>query len=187
MTPTHTPRGPDPKSDQTFLLATLLTQSRRPGRASTRLSANSRHWIGKNPPSDHQSAHPKFWRRYDTSPIADPVFRGAAWCAVGPCAARRRRPTCLDKNYRERVSIPPLSQVPCASRAAGSARFLVDDSFRRRHILQSRSRLLRFETFPTDRVPRHRDDIGQNSCRFFEPRFVRNKKEQSALLLRRSR
>src|SRR6185437_4184795 len=149
MTLAYPPVGPDPKSDQTFLLAILLTQSRRTGRASTRLSANSHHWTDKNPPPDHQSARPKFWRRYDTSPIADPVFRGAAWGAVGDSATRSKRPTCLDKNYRERVSIPSLSQVPCASRAVDSARFLVNDSFRRRHILRSRSRLLRFETFPT--------------------------------------
>src|SRR4029453_17188567 len=185
--PPHPPFGPEPSPDQTFPLATLLTQSRRTGRASTKLSANSHHWIGKNSPPDHQSAHPKFWRRYDTSPIADPVFRGATWCAAGHSAMRRRRPTCQDKNDRERVSIPPLSQAPGASRVVGSARFLVDDSFRRRHILRSRPRLLRFETFPTDRVPRHRDDIAQSSCWSFEQRFGRNKKERPALLLRRSR
>src|SRR4029077_2335199 len=178
MTPVYPPLGPDPKSDQTFLLAILLTQSSRTGRASIRLSANSHHWTGKNPPPGHQSAYLKFWQRHDTSPIVDSVFRAAAWCAAGHSATRRRRPTCLDKNYRERVSIPPLSQVPCASRAAGSARFLADDSFRRRHILRSRSRLLTFETFPTERVPRHRDDTAQNSCWFFEPKFGRNKKEQ---------
>src|SRR5258705_705349 len=187
MTPTHTPLGPDPKSDQTFLLATLLTQSRRTGRVSTRLSANSHHWIGKNPPSDRQSAHQKFWRRYDTSPIADPMFRGAAWCPIGHSATRRRRPVCPDKNNQARVSSRPMSETPCASRAADWAQSLANDNFLHRRTSRFRSRLLRFEMFPNYCGARHRDGKEQNGRHFFVPEFGRNKKNQSAKLQGRPR
>src|SRR5262245_9986860 len=113
------------------------------------------------------------------------MFRAAAWCAVGLAATRRRLPACLDKNDRERVLIRRISEDSCATRVASSAQFSAADSFRRRHISRSRSRLLSIETFPNRRVPRHRDGKEQNRRQFFEPKSGRNKKEQLRMPARR--
>src|SRR4029450_10108469 len=87
-------------------------------------------------------------------------------------------PVCPDKTYQARVSIRPVSEAPCASRAADSARSLVHGNSSRRHTLRSRSRLRDFEIFPNHRVSHHHDGIEKNRRRFFGPKFGRNKKEQ---------
>ncbi|PYL68516.1 MAG: hypothetical protein DMF20_00510 [Verrucomicrobia bacterium] len=142
------------------------------------MCANNRHWSGKNPQPDRQSAHPKLWRRCDTSPIVDPMFRVATWCAARRAATRKKRPAFLDKNDRERASIRQMTGASCASRAVNSAQFLTDDSFPRHHISRSRSRLLDFETFPNHPARLHPGDIEEDSYRIFGPKPRRNKREQ---------
>ena len=181
------PLGSDPRSDQTFALATLLMQSRRACHASTRSSASNRHGIGKSPRPDRRSARPKFWQLRDTFPIVDPMFCAAGWCEADRAAMRRRRPACLDKNDRERVLIRRMSEAPCASRVADLAQFLGDDNCQCRHTSRPRSSLLRFETIPNHRVPRHRDGKEQTRHCLFGPKSGRNKKEESAKLRGRPR
>src|SRR4029453_9980981 len=106
MPPVYAGFGLGPRPDQIFGLATWLTLSLLAGRASTRLSANNRHWTGKSARPDRRSAHPKYWQRYDTSPIVDPMFCAGRWCAAGRVATPRRLPLCPDKSDPARVSIP---------------------------------------------------------------------------------
>src|SRR5215208_2357401 len=124
MPPVHSEFGLGPRPDQTFALAILLKRSPRAGRASTRLSANNRHWICKSARPDRRSAHPKYWQRYDTSLIVDPMFRAGTWSAAGRVATPRKLPLCPDKSDRARVSIPPVFEAPCATRGANLAPFL---------------------------------------------------------------
>ena len=165
--------------DQTFALATLLMRSLLAGRASTRSCANNRHRTGKSARPDRQSAHPKYWQRYDTSPIVDPMFRAGTWCAAGRVATPRRLPLCPDKSDRARVSIPLGFEAPCATHAANLAPFLGNGNCRRRHTSRSRLLLLHFGTSLKDYGYHRRDGTRRNCGRFLEPGFDRGKKEQS--------
>ena len=179
MLPVHSRFGLGPRPDQTFALATLLTLSLRAGLASTRLSANNPHWTGKSARPDRQSAHPKYWQRYDTFPIVDPMFRAGTWCAAGRVATPRKLPLCRDKSDRARVSIPPGFEASCATRGANLAPFLGNGNFRRRHTSRSRSLLLHFGTSLKECAYHRRNGTRRNCRRFLEPGFDRGRKEQS--------
>ena len=179
MAPCRSKPSSDHLRDQTFALTTLLTRSLRAGRASTRLSANNRHWTCKSARPDRQSAHPKYWQRYDTSPIGDPMFRAGTWCAAGRVATPRRLPLCPDKSDRARVSIPPGFEAPCATRGANLAPFLGDGNFQRRYASRSQLLLLHFGTSLKECAYHRRSGTRRNCRRFLEPGFDRGKKGQS--------
>lgn len=179
MAPSRSKSSFDHMRDQTFALTTLLTRSLRAGRASTRLSANNRHWTCKSARPDRQSAHPKYWQRYDTSPIVDPMFRAGMLCAAGRVAMPRRSPPCPDKSDRARVSIPPAFQVPCATRGANWAPFSGDGNSQRRYTSRSRLLLLHFGTSLEECGHHRRGGTRRNDRRFLEPGLDRGKKEQS--------
>jgi len=179
MAPCQSKPSSDHLRDQTFALTTLLTRSLRAGRASTRLSANNRHWTCKSARPDRQSAYPKFWQRCDTFPIVDPMFRAGTWCAVGRVATPRRLPLCPDRSDRVRVSIPPVFQAPCATRVANWAPFLGDGNSQRRYTSRSRLLLRHFETSLKECGYHRRGGTRRNCRRSLEPGFDRGKKEQS--------
>ena len=179
MPPVHSGFGLGPRPDQTFALATLWTRSRRAGRASTRLSANNRHWTCKSARPDRRSAYLKYWRRYDTSQIVDPMFRAGKWCAAGPVATPRRLPVCPDKSDRARISIPPVFQAPCASRGANWAPFSGGGSSQRHYTSRSRLLFLHFGTSLEECGYHRRGETRRNYRRFPEPGFDPRKKEQS--------
>ena len=179
MAPGRSKPSSDHMRDQTFALTTLLTRSLRTGRASTKLSANNRHWTCKSARPHRQSAHPKYWQRYDTSPIVDPMFRAGTWCAAGRVATPRRSPLCPDRSDRARVSIPPVFQAPCATRGANWAPFLGDGNSQRRYTSRSRLLLLHFGTSLEECGYHRRGGIKRNCHRLLEPGFDRGKKEQS--------
>src|SRR6266480_4348826 len=123
MTPACTVLPPDRSWDQISLSVIWWTKSCRVDRASIKSCADSRHLNGKNLPQHYRFDRPKFLPRRGTSLIVDPMFRAAESCAVGQFSRREKRPTCQDKNNRERAAIPPALPVPSASHEQDLAPF----------------------------------------------------------------